>query len=342
MTPRTDHDAPAGQTSGRSADVVVAEDVWGAGLEQLAGELRIDRRPDAWADPDALRAALAGARALIVRNRAQVTRDLLAACPDLQVVARAGVGLDNIDVQAADEHGVVVVAPLGANAVSVAEHAVALALALARRVVPLDRGCRAGEWTRITGSELAGGTWGLLGAGATGRACARIARALDMRVIAYDPYLPADEPELAELEITLEPLEAVMAGADVVTCHLPATDETRNLIGASLLATMRPHALLVNVGRGEVIDEDALADALQAGRLGGAGLDVRASEPPVPGRLEQLDNVVLTPHVAGITDESQERISRVLADDIRDVLAGAPAANAVGRYRVANGRRAAR
>jgi D-3-phosphoglycerate dehydrogenase/(S)-sulfolactate dehydrogenase len=127
-----------------------------------------------------------------------------------------------------------------------------------------------------------------------------------------------------------------------VTCHLPATDETRNLIDASLLATMRSHALLVNVGRGEVIDEEALADALQAGQLGGAGLDVRAHEPPVPGRLEQLDNVVLTPHVAGITDESQERIHRVLADDIRVLLAGEAASNAVGRNRVANGRRATR
>jgi D-3-phosphoglycerate dehydrogenase len=325
-----------------SADVVVVEDVWGPPLEQLAGELRVDRQPDAWADADTLRAAVAGARAVIVRNRAQVTRELLEACPDLEIVARAGVGLDNIDVQAADEHGVVVVAPLGANAVSVAEHAVALALALARRVIPLDRKCRAGEWKRLPGNELAGGTWGLLGAGATGRACARMARALDMQVVAYDPYLRADDPRLAELGITLESLEAVMADSDIVTCHLPATDETRNLIDAPLLARMQSHALLVNVGRGEVIDEEALADALQAGQLGGAGLDVRASEPPVPGRLEQLDNVVLTPHVAGITDESQERIYRILADDIRVVLAGEPAGNAVGRNRVAEGRRATR
>ena len=289
-----------------TADVVVVEDVWGAPLQRLADELRIDRRPDAWADAGALRTALVGARAVIVRNRTPVTRELLGACPDLQVVGRAGVGLDNIDVEAADEHGVVVVAALGANAVSVAEHAVALVLALARRVVSLDRSCREGGWRRTSGTELAGGTWGLLGAGSSGRACARIARALGMRVVAYDPYLPVDHPELAELAITLGSLDAVMGGADVVTCHLPATEETRNLVDASLLATMRPHALLVNVGRGEVIDEGALADALEAGRLGGAALDVRATEPPVPGRLEQLDSVVLTPHVAGLTDESQE------------------------------------
>jgi len=307
--------------------VVVVEDVWGPPLARLAAELPVARKPDAWRDADTLAEAVAGARALVVRNRTQVTSELLEACPELRVVARAGVGLDNIDVAAADDLGLVVVAALGANAVSVAE----LALALARRLLPLDRDCRAGGWNRSPGRELAGGTWGLLGAGATGRACARLARALGMHVLAYDPYLCAEHPTVADLDIRFDSLPAVLAGSDVISCHLPATDETRGLLGAELLSATRPHALLVSVGRGEVIDEEALADALESGRLGGAGLDVRADEPPALGRLEQLDNVVLTPHVAGITAESQDRIFEILADDIRSVLTGREARYAVGR-----------
>ncbi len=316
-------------------NVVVTEGVWGAPLEQLSRELSVHRDADSWQAPDRLAGLLAGAGALIVRNRTQVTREFLLACGELKVVGRAGVGLDNIDVKAADEFGVVVVAPLGANAVSVAEHSLALALALVRKLVPLDRASRAGGWDRSPGRELAGRTWGVLGAGATGRACARLARALGMSVVAYDPYLPPDHPELAELDMPLLGLEEVAASADVISCHLPATAETNQLLGASFFSAMRPDALLISVGRGEVVDEEALYAALFAGGLGGAGLDVRASEPPEPGGLEMLDNVVLTPHVAGITAESQLRILEILADDTRRVLGGGSATHAVGSCRTA-------
>ena len=312
-------------------DVVVVEDVWGEPLQVLTAELVVHRSPEAWQNPGHLLEALAGARAVVVRNRTQITADLLAACPDLQVVARAGVGLDNIDVAEADARGVVVVAALGANALSVAEHALALALALSRRVLPLDRGTRTGEWERSPGREIAGRTWCLLGAGATGRACARTARALGMDVLAYDPFLSPDHPEAVELGIRLVDLEELAATADILSCHLPATTETARLVDAAFLSRMRPDALLINVGRGEVIDEDALADALINGRLGGAGLDVRASEPPVLGKLETLDNVIFTPHVAGITIESQHRIVDILASEIRVLLAGGTARYAVGR-----------
>ena len=315
-----------------AAVVVLTEDIAGEPLDELARELPLRREPDAWRDGARLRAALAGAAAVVVRNRTPVDRALLEECPELRIVARVGVGLDNIDVDAADDLGVVVSAPLGANAVSVAEHALGLALALARRVVPLDRDCRAGGWSRTPGRELSGRTWGLLGAGATGRACARLARGLGMTVIAHDPHLSPAHPELAELDIRLVGLEEVAAGSDVLSCHLPSTEATRGLIGAALLARMRPDALLISVGRGDVVDEEALADALEGGRLGGAGLDVRAAEPPSPGRLERLDSVVLTPHVAGITAESQRRILEVLAGDIRAVCGGGEARHAVGRH----------
>lgn len=316
--------------TGGCPDVVVVEDVWGDPLEALSNDVVLHRHPDAWQTPDRLPELLAGAQAVVVRNRTQVTKELMRACPQLRLVARAGVGLDNIDVTAADELGVVVVAPLGANAVSVAEHSLALALALARGLVPLDRGTRSGGWNRTAGRQLAGRRWGLLGAGSTGRACGRLARAVGMTVVAYDPYVPVDHPELAELGIQLVQLHEVASTADVISCHLPATTSTKGLLDASFFAAMRSDALFVNVGRGEVLDEDALADALAAGRIGGAGLDVRENEPPTPGRLESFDNVVLTPHVAGITVESQDRIVEILADQIRTVLTGGTAQYAVG------------
>lgn len=274
---------------------------------------------------------LQGARSLVVRNRTLVTSELIGLCPDLKAIARAGVGLDNIDVSAADQHGVVVIAPLGSNAVSVAEHSVAMALALFRHILPLDRGTRSGGWDRRAGRELAGKVWGLLGAGATGRACARLARAFGMQVVAFDPYISPDHQELRDLGIELTDLVDVARRADVLSCHLPATEETVGLVGTDLIERMKPSAVLVSVGRGEVVDEGALAVALTEQRLAGAALDVRAEEPPIMGILETLDNVILTPHTAGITSESQGRILEILADELRAVLSGAQSRYAVGR-----------
>jgi len=317
----------------RACEVAVVEDVWGDPFERLAADLAVCRDAQAWTAEGRLAAAVRDARALVVRNRTQVTASLLEGAPRLEVVARAGVGLDNIDLAAADAAGVVVVAALGANAVSVAEHTLGLALAVARRVVALDAAARAGRWDRQPGMELAGGTWGLLSAGATARATGRLARALGMTVLAYDPYVDPAHPELTELGIRLTGLEEVVAGSDVLSIHLPATAATRGLVSADLLTQARPHLILVNCGRGEVVDEAALADALEAGRIAGAGLDVRAVEPPAPGRLEGLSSVVLTPHVAGITGAAQRRIAEILCAEIRAVLDGAEASHAVTRGR---------
>jgi len=312
------------------ADVIVLEGVWGDPFERLAQDLTVLRSPVAEGPTTALSELLEGARAVVVRNRTQVSRKLLEACPTIQLVARAGVGLDNIDMSAADDLGIVVVAPLGANAVSVAEHSLALALALSRQLLLLDRQTRAGEWQREAGRELAGRCWGVVGAGATGRASARLARGLGMTVVGYDPYVSPDDVQLQELGLRLMPLNEVASHADVISCHLPATPATHGLLNAAFFQAMRRDALLINVGRGEVVDEDALIAALISGELGGAGLDVRAAEPPVTGQLESLDNVVLTPHVAGITAESQHRILDILAEDTRAVLGGGRAVHAVG------------
>jgi phosphoglycerate dehydrogenase-like enzyme len=317
----------------RNSDVAVVEDVWGDAFDELASRRSVHREPDAWAGGPLLQEVASHASALVVRNKTQVTRELLESAPSLQVVARAGVGLDNIDVGAADDLGVVVVAALGANASSVAEHSLCLALAVARHVVPLDVEVRNGAWRRKPGRELCGGTWGLLSAGSTARATARLARGLGMSVVAYDPHVDPTHPEIRELDIRLLPLDDVVAAADVISVHLPSTPETHHMVDARLIARLRPDAILVNVGRGEVVDEEALADALEQGHLYGAGLDVREEEPPTASRLHKLPNVVLTPHVAGVTSQALTRIGEVLCSEIDKVLTGADASHAVGAHR---------
>jgi len=311
-------------------DIVITEDVWADELAERFRDRSVLRQPDAWSDRQQLCALAAGARALVVRNRTPVDRELLAAAPRLEVVGRFGVGLDNIDMPAADAGGVVVVAAAGANAVSVAEHTLALALTLSRQLTEHNAAVRSGRWQRTPGRELAGRTWGLLGAGATGRAVARIAGALRMPVLGYDPY--ADPAAVRAAGIKLVSLDDLLATADVLSIHLPLTPRTRNLIGSETLARLRPGSLLINVGRGEVVDEAALASALRSGQVGGAGLDVRAAEPPPPGPLDDAPNVIFTPHVAGITRESQQRIASIIAEDVIAVLDGKAAAHAAGAH----------
>lgn len=314
-----------------TVDVVIAEDVWGPAFDELAARRHVRYVPDAWSDHESLCRAVADTRALVVRNRTQVTADLLDAAPHLRVVARAGVGTDNIDVTAADRRDVAVVVPRGANAISVAEHTLGLALALTRRTVEFDGQVRSGRWTRTPGRELAGRVWGTLSAGATARQTLTLASALGMWTVAYDPYIAVDDPQLADIGCALLPLETVLAEADVLSVHLPATRDTEKLLDAARLSLLPEHALLINVGRGEVIDEEALADALENGHLAGAALDVRASEPPTPGRLETLPTLIQTPHIAGITTDSQQRIVARLSADIDTVLSGGTATNALPR-----------
>jgi D-3-phosphoglycerate dehydrogenase/(S)-sulfolactate dehydrogenase len=314
-------------------DLLVVEDVWGEAFDTLAARLRIGHEPELWRDRGQLAARARNCRGIVVRNRTQVDGELLANLPDLQVVARAGAGLDNIDVAAADRSNVVVVAAPGANAQSVAEHALALALALARGIPGHDRATRSGSWERAAGREIGGVTWGLIGAGATGRAVGRLMSQLGSRVLGYDTALAATDRRLVEAGISLVSLDRVVEESDVISIHVPATAQTQQLVNRDFLARMRRHALLINVARGDVVDEAALADALITGQIGGAGLDVRAHEPPSLGVLETLDNVVLTPHVAGLTAEAQERVVAVLAADLAVLFGGGAAVHAVGAAR---------
>jgi D-3-phosphoglycerate dehydrogenase/(S)-sulfolactate dehydrogenase len=304
--------------------ILISEDVWGAPFQKLEGSFPITRNDDLWSNPEELKASLKDVTALVVRNRTKVTAEIIAAAPKLKVIARAGVGLDNIDLKAADAAGVVVVAGLGANAVSVGELTLGLALALLRNVPGHDAATRDGGWVRTPGRELSGLTWGLLGCGATGLATAKLLQGFGCPVIGYDPYAK----NLSNIELTT--FDDVLKRSDVVSIHMPSTAETNGSINAASLALMKPDAIIVNVGRGEVINEADLMAALKAKTIAGAALDVRAQEPPVKGEMEEIPNLILTPHVAGITKESQLRINQILTSNIELVLNSKPATHAVG------------
>ncbi len=315
--------------------IVISEDVWSADFEALAESFPILREPDLWSNPTDLKAKLADATALVVRNRTQVTREIIEAAPKLKVIARAGVGLDNIDIKAADDNGVVVAAALGINAVAVGEQTVMMALAISRKLIELDSGTRNGEWNRKAGREITGKTWGLLGFGATARATAELLKGFKVKVLAYDPFAKPDSNYLHSINAEMAAIERVIAESDYISIHLPATPETKEIINAALLAKMKKSAIIVSVGRGEVINEADLEVALRNGDIAGAGLDVRAQEPPKDKRFTDLANVVLAPHVAGITQESQAAINQVLVSEIRAALTGGVQKYAVGAVKPA-------
>lgn len=309
--------------------ILISEDVWSEDFVALQKRFPIIHEPDLWSRKEDLKAKLAEASALVVRNRTQVTRELIEAAPKLKVIARAGVGLDNIDISAADENGVVVAAALGINAIAVAEHTLGLAISLARSIVDRDKSTRAGEWNRAAGSEISNKCWGVLGFGATGRAVAKLLQGFGCEVLAYDPFVKSADG------VKLTSLEDVVANSDILSIHLPATKDTTGMINRALLAKMKRSALLVNVGRGEVINEAELESALREGLIAGAALDVRVSEPPKDNLFKDLSNVILTPHIAGITKESQAAINRVLVSEIEAALTGSPHKYAVGKVKQA-------
>lgn len=301
--------------------VVVADPLAPTGLDLLRAHLDV-LVP---ASTDELADGLRHSHALIVRSRTQVTADLLAQGPALQLIGRAGIGVDNIDVPAATDRGILVInAPLG-NVRSTAEHTIALLFALARRVVVADRAVRDGAWKAgYEGTQLAGKRLGLIGAGKVGRQVAAMAAAIGMTVVAYDPYLTTDD--WRALGITGAGLDDLLATADVVTIHVPLSPETRGLLDAAALNRMKAGAFLINCARGGLVDEDALAAALTAGHLAGAALDVFTREPLTNSPLLAAPNLILTPHVAASTREAQAQVSTDIAAQVLDFFAGRPVA----------------
>ncbi len=284
-------------------------------------------------DRPALLAALAEADAVLVRSATRIDAEALSVAPRLKVVARAGVGLDNVDVPAATAAGVLVANAPASNVVSAAEHAVALLLALARHVPQAHAALKDGRWARstYTGTELAGKTLGVLGLGRIGSLVARRLSAFDMEVIAYDPY--AEQTHAKSIGVRLTTLDELLARAQFLTVHLPLNEQTAGLLGFDAFQCVRTDLRLVNAARGGIVDEQELYAALKEGRIAGAALDVYAEEPCTDSPLFELDNVITTPHLGASTPEAQERAGTQAAESVLLALAGLPVPDAVNAPR---------
>ncbi len=272
-------------------------------------------------NPAKLKDVLPQAQALLVRSETKVTAEMLAQAPKLRVIGRAGIGVDNIDVEEATRRGIAVFNAPGGNTVSAAEHTIGLLLALVRKITWADASIRRGEWDRqrFLGTELRGKTLGIVGLGRIGAHVAKVARAFGMPVLAYDPYLT--EARAQELQVELVPLDQLLPRVDVVTLHLPLTKETKSLIDRRRIGLMKPTAVLLNCARGGLVDEGALLEALERGKLAGAAIDVFETEPlPADSPLRQADRVILTPHLAASTAEAQEQVSLEICRIVRDAL----------------------
>ncbi len=272
---------------------------------------------------------IADADALVVRSATKVTAALLEKAGRLRAIGRAGVGVDNVDVDAATRRGVLVMNTPGGNSVSVAEHTLALMLGLARAVPQANASIHAGKWEKsaFSGTEMRGKTMGLVGLGRVGTEVARRARALEMKVLAHDPFVtPA---AAAEVEVELVPLDDLLRRSDVISLHTSLSAQTEKLIDAAAIAKMKKGVRIINCARGELIDEAALAEALKSGHVAGAALDTFAKEPPKDSPLVGLPNVIATPHIAGSTAEAQEEVGTAIAQQLRDFLADGTIRNAV-------------
>ena len=300
--------------------VVIAEELSPATVEALGPDFDV-RNVDG-TDRPALLSALAEANAILIRSATQVDAEAIAAAPKLKVVARAGVGLDNVDIKAATEAGVMVVNAPTSNIISAAELTIGHLLSIARHIPAANASLAAGEWKRskYTGAELFEKTVGIIGLGRIGALITTRLQAFGMNVVAYDPYVTAARAQ--QMGVQLLSLDELLEQSDFITIHMPKTPETTGMIGAAQLKKMKKTAYIVNVARGGLIDEDALADALSKNVIAGAGLDVFVNEPPTGSKLLGLPNIVVTPHLGASTDEAQEKAGVSVARSVRLALGG--------------------
>jgi len=303
--------------------VLITDGLRPEGEAILAREAEVDNRNGI--DAETLLQVIGEYHAVIVRSRTKITAAVLEAAANLKVVGRAGVGVDNIDLEAAKARGVTVVNAPQASTQAVAELALGLMFALARRIPEADASMKRGEWRKkqLKGMELHGKTLGVIGMGRIGSRVGQLAKAIGMRVVGYDPLIPAEEITRRGAEPLAE-LDALYAQADVITLHVPLTPNTRGMLDAAAFAKMKPGVLLICAARGGVIDEDALYQALEAGHVGGAGLDVFAQEPPGASPLVTHPRVVATPHIGAQTREAQTRVAEDIATEVLAALQGKP------------------
>ena len=281
--------------------------------------------------PEELKSIIGDYDALMIRSGTQVTADVIEAADRLRIIGRAGVGVDNVDVPAATQRGVLVVNSPEGNTIAAAEHALAMLLSVSRHVPQAHGSMRSGAWDRkkYVGNELYKKILGVVGLGKIGSHVARVAKAMGMEVIAFDPFISTERAQ--QMQVRLTTLEALFQQADYITLHIPRTPDTENLVNAYLLRTMKSTARIVNCARGGIVDEPAIAEAIASGVIAGAGLDVFASEPLAQDSpLRAVERgLVLTPHLGASTEEAQENVAVDVAEQIRDVLLGLPARSAV-------------
>jgi D-3-phosphoglycerate dehydrogenase len=308
--------------------IVIADGLPSSAIDLLKQtDWQIDNRQGR--QPSELTADLKDADALVVRSATKVTRDMIEASPKLRVIARAGTGVDNVDVPAATSRGIVVMNAPGANSLSVAELAMGLILSLARNIPAADASMKQSKWekSKFAGTEIRSKTLGLVGLGRIGQEVAARAHAFEMKVVAHDPFI--SEEMAASLGVELVSLDDLCARADYISLHVPALPSTRHLFNAERLARCKKGVRIINTARGELVDEAALADAIEHGHVGGAGLDVFDPEPPKDWRLSALPQVVATPHIAASTKEAQEQVGSETAAALRDFLKEGIIRNAV-------------
>jgi D-3-phosphoglycerate dehydrogenase len=293
-------------------------------------EIELDARPGIGKKPDELMEIIGNYDALAIRSGTQVTPELIARATKLKVVGRAGIGVDNINREAASKNGIVVMNTPDGNVITTAEHAISLMCALCRRIPQATASMRAGKWekSKFQGRELYGKNLGIIGLGNIGKVVADRALGLKMNVLAYDPFVTAEKAQA--LGVKLRSIDELLSQADIVTLHVPLLDATKNIINASALAKMKPGALLINAARGGLVDEAAVVEALKTGQLGGAAFDVYETEPPAPDHpLLGLEQVILTPHLGASTTEAQDNVAVSVAHQIIDFLKNGTVINAV-------------
>ncbi|MFC2014871.1 phosphoglycerate dehydrogenase [Chloroflexota bacterium] len=307
--------------------VLVADSIGEEGLNILESCADVDIKPGL--KPEELISIIGDYEALVVRSQTQVTADVIQAGKKLQIVARAGVGVDNIDVDEATRQGIVVVnAPTG-NTTAAAEHTIALMLSLARHIPQANAVLKAGEWRRsdFTGIEVRNKTLGIIGLGNVGSEVARRARGLEMKLIAFDPFVSVDYARNVQVELV--PLERLLRESDFITLHIPQTTSTKRIIGVKELAQVKPSVRIINTARGGLIDEEALVKALEEERIAGAAIDVFATEPVTKSILFDNDNIIVTPHLGASTTEAQAMVAEDVAEQIKVVFNGQPPRSAV-------------
>ena len=308
--------------------VLVSDSVDQAGIDILSQVASVDVKLNL--KPEELQQIIGEYDALMIRSGTRVTQEVIEAATNLKIIGRAGVGVDNVDVPAATRRGIVVVNSPEGNTIAAAEHALAMMMAMSRNIADANASVKKGEWNRksFVGTEVYKKTLGIVGLGKIGSHVASVAKAMGMKLLAFDPFISSERAE--QMGVQLVDMDLLVKQADYITLHIPKTPETAHLINAEMLAKMKPNARIINCARGGIIDEDALATALKEGKIKGAALDVYESEPLGESPLKALGKeVVLTPHLGASTTEAQVNVAIDVAEQIRDVLLGLPARSAV-------------